>query len=245
MAIEYFSTGEKTLQNPTDDEINAHYDQGFVFTRVAKGHMNQTRSLRIDLAKFSLTSENRRILRKSENLSMTVNQLPLTNYTWEIHKLGKDFYTTKFGDNVMSASKIKEMFNDMEKSNMNYVFSYRTTSPDLTSFGHPLHQRWRGAGGEVGYCLAYINKEVVHYAYPFYDLNIAKELPLGIGMMTKAINWAKENGKKYIYLGSVTTPESKYKLQFEGLEWYDADKNEWNIDLEVLKNILQLQKADS
>jgi arginyl-tRNA--protein-N-Asp/Glu arginylyltransferase len=227
MATEYFSTGEKTLQNPTISEISLHYDQGFVFTRVAKGHMNQTRSLRIDLAKFSLTSENRRILRKSENLSMTVNQLPLTNYTWEIHKLGKDFYTTKFGDNVMSANKIKEMFNDMGKSNMNYVFSYQRSASS-----NQLNQ------SPIGYCLAYINKEIVHYAYPFYDLDIAKELPLGIGMMTKAINWAKENGRKYIYLGSVTTPESKYKLQFEGLEWYDTDKNEWSTDIEDLKRNL-------
>jgi arginyl-tRNA--protein-N-Asp/Glu arginylyltransferase len=52
-------------------------------------------------------------------------------------------------------------------------------------------------------------------------------------MMTKAIVWAKENNKKYIYLGSASRPTDTYKLQFEGLEWFDG-KN-WNADLDRLK----------
>ena len=56
-------------------------------------------------------------------------------------------------------------------------------------------------------------------------------------MMTKAIVWAKENGKKYVYLGSASRPNDTYKLQFAGLEWWDGKK--WQTDLEELKKILK------
>ena len=56
-------------------------------------------------------------------------------------------------------------------------------------------------------------------------------------MMLKAIVWAKENGKKYVYLGSFQRPTDIYKLQFSGLEWFDG--NTWQTDLNGLKNELK------
>ena len=55
------------------------YDNGYAFTRLGRGVMVQTRSVRIDLAKFSLTSENRRILKKNERLKSEAVPLPLKN----------------------------------------------------------------------------------------------------------------------------------------------------------------------
>jgi arginyl-tRNA--protein-N-Asp/Glu arginylyltransferase len=269
MATEYFSTGEKTLQNPTDDEINAHYTQGFVFTRIAKWHMNQTRSLRINLEEFTLNSENRRILLKTgyqgsliektyieenDTLKISVAETPIAKYYWGIHKLGKEFYSTKFGENVMSASKIKEMLTNETESNITHLFTYTQQRASLNEVEDYLvvdnifnsgsydlstgeKQSEKKANVDIGYALCYVNEEIIHYAYPFYSLKYPNK-NIGLGMMIRAILWAKENGKKYIYLGSVTTPESKYKLQFEGLEWYDTDKNEWSTDLIELKEKL-------
>ena len=219
---EYYSTGNKTITDFSENNVTEMYNQGYVFTRLGKGVMNQTRSLRIDLSKFDLNSENRRVLKKSENLVGTSHALPLQDYSWEIHKLGKDFYTIKFGDQTMSASKIKEMFQNSEQSNMNYSFKFEIINPKSEK--------------AAGYCLAYINNEIVHYGYPFYDLELPKELNLGMAMMLKAILWAKENGKKYIYLGSIVDQKAKYKLQFEGLEWWDEGK--WSSDLDRLKNLI-------
>lgn len=227
---EYFSTDQKTITsigegfNLDSNEVNEEYNSGYVLTRLGKGIMNQTRSLRIDLSKFELTSENRRILKKTEGLEAEFKNLPIDNYSWEIHKLGKDFYSRKFGDDTMSASKIKELFTDMEKSNMNSVFEYTLESSERVSVN-------------VGYCLTYSNHEIIHYAYPFYNLDF--DFPnLGLGMMLRAINWAKENGKQYIYLGSVTDSSAKYKLQFEGLEWFDTDRKEWSSDVNKLKELI-------
>lgn len=216
--MSYYKTNEKKV-NWNDTEIMNYYNSGFVLTRLGKGEMIQTRSLRIDLENFEFNSENRRIFRKVENLSFEVNALPLTDYSWEIHKMGKDFYTRKFGDQTMSASKIKSMFNDIENENMTHSILYKINEEI------------------VGHTLCYIGEKIMHYAYPFYDLDL--DYPnLGMGMMLNAIKYALENDFKHIYLGSVTTAESKYKLQFNNLEWWDTEKQDWSKDLVLLKTLI-------
>lgn len=194
------------------------YDQGFVFTRIGKGVMQQTRSVRIDLNKFNLSSENRRILKKNEGLYLIEKDLPVSDYFYTIGKLGKDFYEEKFGPGIMSAIKIKEMFTDGKKSNFNLALAFDINKKDL-----------------IGYCICYKNKEILHYSYPFYDLTISSK-DMGLGMMTKAVQWANENNLKYIYLGSLQRPNDTYKLQFEGIEWFDG--KEWKSDVEEVKEIL-------
>jgi hypothetical protein len=90
----------------------------------------------------------------------------------------------------------------------------------------------------IGYCIALETTELIHYSYPFYELRtIGSELSnIGLGMMLRAILYAKENGKKYIYLGSASRPTDTYKLQFAGIEWFD-NKN-WKLDTAELKSIL-------
>lgn len=218
--FEYFKTDQKILTDLNENNISELYSKGYVFTRVKKGLFNQTRSLRIKLDNFDLNSENKRVLKKLKNLNVEFLSLPYPNYSWEIHKMGKDFYTIKFGDGTMSASKIKEMFLEIDKSNMNSCFKYTL------------------AEAPAGYALTYSNNNIVHYAYPFYDLYIPKDLSIGMGMMVKAILWAKENNKDYIYLGSVIDQKAKYKLQFEGLEWFNTDTQLWETDLEKLKQLI-------
>lgn len=218
--FEYFKTDQKILTDLNENNITELYSKGYVFTRVKKGLFNQTRSLRIKLDNFVLNSENRRVLKKLENLNLEFLSLPYPNYSWEIHKMGKDFYTIKFGDGTMSASKIKEMFLEIDKSNMNSCFKYTLNK------------------APAGYALTYSNNSIVHYAYPFYDLNVPKDLSIGMGMMIKAILWAKENNKNYIYLGSVIDQKAKYKLQFGGVEWFNTDTQKWENDLEKLKQLI-------
>lgn len=229
----YFQTDNKTLTEPTNQEINDLYNNGFLFTRVEKGNLYQTRSLRVNLSQFELSSENRRILGKNEDLSLNNLNIPLENYDWKVHSYGKDFYFKRFGDGTMSASKIKEMFIEPDKSNMNSVLVYNY--PQKTEH----EDSWDLSIGKItnvtGLCLIYSNEEIVHYAYPFYDLSVAKDRSLGLAMMTKALVWAQENNKKYMYLGSVTDSHAHYKLQFKGLEWFDSETTTWSDDLSRLK----------
>ena len=214
----YLSCDRKTITDFSDENINSLYNVGYVFTRVGKGVIDQTRSIRIDLSKFELSSENRRILRKTEDINLKIENLPYSNYDWTIGKMAKDFYTTKFGDGTFSANKTKELLTDKEKSSFNKLFIY--------SLENKI----------IGYCVAAETNGIIHYCYTFYDLDNSPK-DIGLGMMTRAVTWAKENNKKYIYLGSFQRPTDTYKLQFSGIEWFDGEK--WNNDLEELKMITQ------
>ncbi len=215
----YLVWKKEILADFSRESISKMYADGFVFTRRGKGEMDQTRSVRIDLAKFELSSENRRVLKKTDEIALETIPLPYSDYHWSIGKLAKDFYTTKFGDGTFSANKVKELLTDADNSNFNSLLRYTHNEE------------------AVGYSISYANEDILHYSYPFYELtNVAQFTNIGIGMMTKAIVWAKDNGKKYVYLGSAQRPNDTYKFQFSGAEWFDG-KN-WSDNVGELKNTL-------
>lgn len=214
----YLNWQEKTISDFSEKNITDLYNQGFVFTRKDHGVMNQTRSVRVKLENFELTSENKRILNRTEEIKLEVYPLPYEKYDWSIAKMGKDFYGQKFGEKTFSANKLKEILTNAEKSNFNRLLVY-------TKNNEPL-----------GYSVAYENSDIIHYSYPFYNLNFPDK-NIGMGMMTKAITYTKEQGKKYFYLGSAQRPTDTYKFQFKGLEWFDGTN--WREDLNELKEILK------
>ncbi|MDB5259508.1 MAG: Arginine-tRNA-protein transferase domain protein [Candidatus Taylorbacteria bacterium] len=220
--MEYLHWDETTIADFSEANIAAQYERGYVFTRIGKGVMHQTRSVRVDLAKFELSSENRRILKKAAeaNIALSTKPLPLADYHWSLGKLAKDFYEAKFGPGIMSAVKIKEILTDAAAGNFNSLLAYSTGAENSAS---------------AAYCIAYENSAMLHYSYPFYDLAAASK-NMGMGMMLTAIEYAKKSGKRFIYLGSLQRPGDIYKLQFAGLEWFDGKM--WQTDLEKAKMIL-------
>ncbi len=218
----YLSWNEQTITDFSDKHISEMYGHGYVFTRIARGVMHQTRSVRIDLSKFELTSENRRILKKTDELRLIDRPTPLPDYDWSLGKLAKDFYETKFGAGTMSAAKVKEMLTDATASNFNTLLQYTNASDKA-----------------VGYAICHSNKYMLHYSYPFYDLDAAPK-DAGLGMMIRAIVFARESGMKHIYLGSLQRPSDTYKLQFHGLEWFDGTA--WSHDLQKVREILATTK---
>lgn len=221
--MKYLKWDEKMITDFSAENVTEMYDRGYLFTRIGRGVMQRTRSVRIDLERFAPSSENRRILKKIENITLSLVRLPINEggaTTWPIGKVAKDFYDSKFGKGIMSAQKIKEMLTDGDKSNFNSLLEYSV------------------ANDAIGYAICYENKEIIHYSYPFYDLVKAPK-DAGLGMMTIAIRHAQNSGKKYIYLGSLQRPNDTYKLQFEGLEWFDGRK--WTNDIDEVKELLKSQ----
>ena len=243
----YLVWNEQTIDSTNKAAVNAAYNSGYVFTRKAPGLMNQTRSLRIRLADFELSSENRRILRKAEDIELQTASLPMPDYHWEIGKLGKEFYAEKFGDGTFSANKIKELLTS-DESNFNVLLQFvplltnekpgevvhestPSNSPLVRGRTVPLPAKER-LGEVLGYTICHKTHSLLHYSYPFYDLEQSPK-SMGLAMMTKAIVWAKEQGLEYVYLGSFQRPSDTYKLQFKGMEWFDGEK--WQSDLEGLE----------
>jgi len=224
----YLKWDEKIITDFSDRNVEDMYDRGYVFTRLGKGVMQQTRSLRINLNKFDLSSENKRVLKRTEDLEpaspkggFTIHDLESGDfeYKWGMGKLAKDFYD-RFGEKTFSANKAKELLTVPSKSNFNILLDFDT-----------------------GYVICYASKNIFHYTYPFYSLSRPTAKDLGLGMMTRAIIWAKEQNKKFIYLGSASRTSDTYKLQFTGLEWWDRGSPEqgeggWNNDTTKLKRII-------
>jgi len=87
---------------------------------------------------------------------MGIIPLPFPDYHWSIGKLAKDFYDTKFGDGTFSANKVKELLTT--KHNFNRLFVY--TAGQKTS----------GEERGLGYTICFESDEILHYSYPFYNL---------------------------------------------------------------------------
>ena len=122
--MEYLHWDEKTIPDFSEKNISDMYEHGYVFTRIGKGVMHQTRSVRIDVSKFELSSENRRVLKKTDGIELKSVELPLKEYDYKLGMDAKYFYDTKFGPGVMSAQKVKEMLTDSAKSNFNCFLTY-------------------------------------------------------------------------------------------------------------------------
>ena len=181
-----------------------------------------------------MSSENRRVLKKTESILLKAIRIPediKDVYDWRVAKMATDFYSEKFGHKLFSANKIKELLISKEKSNFNSLFAYTDESK---------LEKAENNSAILGYAICYKNVDLMHYSYPFYDLNNSPK-DTGLGMMIRAIMFAKESGLKYIYLGSLQRPTDTYKLQFAGLEWFDGGPSgtgKWSSDTEAVKDIL-------
>ncbi len=218
----YLSWAEEKIDLENTSLVENSYNKGFVATRLGKGVMQKTRSVRIDLNKFSLSSENRRILKKTENLWIEMMVLPSEKYDFKVGKMAKDFYDQKSGKGTFSVQKIKEIITDKENGSFNRMINLYQRKDD-------------GENIEIGHAICLETPNIIHYSYPFYDIEIAPK-DSGLSMMLKTILYAKENKKKYFYIGSLQRTSDKYKLQFSGLEWFNGKS--WTDNLELAKNTL-------
>lgn len=139
--------------------------------------------------------------------------------------MAKDFYIMK-AKGAFSTNKIKQLITT--SNNFNQLCCFRTNTPD----DQESHTN-------LGYVIAYENKHMMHYCYPFYDLSLAPK-DMGLIMMTKAIIDAKNRNLSYIYLGSLQRPNDVYKLQFSGIEWFDGHFWQHNIS-DAKRTIIQTE----
>lgn len=193
------------------DSLDDIYNLGFLPSRSKPDLFYLSRSIRIDLTKFELSSENRRIQRKTDYLTLDILSYKDFKYDYKIGKLAKDFYDARSGKGTFSVNRIKWLFTSGACS-------------DVIVF--------KDGNVETGYCVANKTSSLLHYAYPFYDLDYLKK-NMGMGMMLSSILWANENNLKYVYLGTCYTKSSLYKTQFKGVEFFDGEG--WNGDKDVLK----------
>ena len=181
------------------------------------------RQVRVNLAKFKPSSENRRILRKGAGIEVKLVARDKFDYTPERRTFFKTYTDIKFGKDVMSYERLDALFDAP-------IISHLLVFTDVET------------RKEIGVATLYLEgKSLAFYYYAFYDLNYYAR-NLGMFMMTSAVGLFAERGAKNLYLGTCYSDAALYKTQFVGAEFFNGFR--WSENLKELKYILNRDKKD-
>ncbi len=199
------------------------FDAGFLPSSRYLDRFYLCRQVRVRLAKFSPSSENRRILRKGKGIGVELVPREKFDYTPERRTFFKTYADIKFGKDVMSCERLDALFAAPIISHL-LVF----TDPET--------------GREIGVATLYLEgRALAFYYYAFYDLNYYAR-NLGMFMMTSAVALFAERGVRQLYLGTCYSQTALYKTQFAGAEFFNGFR--WSGDLDELKFIIRRDKKD-
>jgi len=179
-----------------DEEKEKLYGWGFLPFRNNPQLFYLARSSRCRLRDFVLSSENRRIIKKTNQF--VVKKISLENfpYSFSLQKECKDWARQR-GWKISTAS-IKKIF----------------TGGFFTDVWV-----WFLDGERVGYQIIFTGKKLIHTGYIFYNSQLTGK-DLGMRMLIEATLWAKEEGKEFHYLGTSYGKTGFYKRNLKGFEFF-------------------------
>ena len=184
------------------NSIEENYQNGFLPQRNNKNLFYFQSSCRSNLVNFNLSSENRRILRKTEDFTFERIILTNFNYNSQIQKEIKSWIKTLAWD--FPVSSLKNIFN-------NHIFNYLYI--------------WKDSQNKIiAYSICYFSEKISHIAYVFYHPDLAHgNLPIRLVLQT--IIDSHELGLKYCYLGRFSENSGYYKRNMPGFEYFKD--NNW------------------
>ena len=209
---------------PEDGESPADiFDAGFLPSSRDLDRYYLCRQVRVNLAKFKPSSENRRILRKGGGIEVKLVPREKFDYAPERREFFKTYADIKFGKDVMSYERLDALFAAP-------IISHLLVFTDLET------------NKEIGVATLYVEgKALAFYYYAFYDLNYYAR-NLGMFMMTSAVALFAERGVKQLYLGTCYSDSALYKTQFAGAEFFTGFR--WSDSLKELKHLLHRDQKD-
>jgi len=194
------------------------FNAGFLPSARGLGQFYLCRNVRVDLAKFKPSSENRRILRKGELVEMKLVPRAEFDLTPVRREFYKNYADARYGKDVMPHERLELVFN----------------SPVAT---HLLVFTEAQSGAELGVVVLYLEApRLAFYRYSFYDLNHFNR-SLGLFMMTAAAVHFAERKFAHLYLGTCYSGRALYKTQFAGVEFFNGFR--WSANLLELKHLLR------
>jgi hypothetical protein len=203
---------------PEPDETPADlFAAGFLPSSRQLDRFYLCRHIRVHLPRFRPSSENRRILRRSQHFEAVCLPRAQLEWTPQRRSFCLAYAQAAFGPNIMTEARLDELF----------------LSPMTT---HVLQVKLRHQDTEVGLATLYLQPPVMaYYSYAFYDLQW-RPLSLGMFMMTFAVDWFARHGFEFLYLGTCYSQNALYKTQFAGVEFFNGFR--WSSNLEELKHLL-------
>lgn len=179
------------------------------------------RNVRVDLAKFKPSSENRRVLRKGGGIAMQLVPRAEFDLTPARREFCGKYADARYGKGVMPPARLELVFN----------------SPVAT---HLLLFTNAQTGAELGVAVLYLEPpRVAFYRYAFYDLNQFNR-SLGLYLMTSAAVYFAQEQFAHLYLGTCYSERALYKTQFAGVEFFNGFR--WSQNLDELKFQLRRER---
>lgn len=176
------------------------------------------RNLRLPLAGWRPSSENRRILRKGTGWSVELVPRSAFDFTPARRTAWKAFADARFGADVMSFPRLDGLM----------------AGPVIS---HLLHFTEPATGRELGTALLYVDEpDLAYYYYAFYDLT-HRDRNLGMFMMTRAVQFFADRGVAHLHLGTCYSERARYKTRFDGIEFFNGFR--WSTDLAELKFMIR------
>ncbi|MFA5532556.1 MAG: hypothetical protein WDA13_03090 [Candidatus Shapirobacteria bacterium] len=182
----------------TTDSIEVNYQNGLLPQRNQKDLWYQESSSRSNLNNFNLTSENRRILRKTENFSF--EKINLKDFKYDLSIQKKIFNWIKEIGWDFPISSIKTIFT-------NHIFNYLYIWKDEKN-------------QEVAYSICYFSDTISHIAYVFYDPKY-NHSNLPIRLVIQTIIDSHQAKLNYCYLGRFSPNTGFYKRNMPGFEYFE------------------------
>lgn len=179
------------------NNIEKNYESGLLPQRNNKDLFYQDSSSRSNLSDFQLSSENRRIIRKTENFSHQKQKLKEFDFNHQTQKQIHN-WIKKLKWNIPTSS-IKKIFTDHI---FNYVYIWKDENNQI-----------------IAYAICYFSQNISHIAYVFYNPDFART-NLPIRLVLQAIIDSKELNLKYCYLGRFSQETGFYKRTMPGFEYF-------------------------
>jgi hypothetical protein len=196
---------QKMYNQKNNLSLKQNYQNGLLPQRNSKEYFYQDEnsSSRVCLDSFSLSSENRRILNKTQDFSF--QKIPLTGFEFN-NKIQKKISTwVKDLGWTFPTSSIKNVFT-------NHIFNYLYVWIDKN------HE-------PCAFALGYFDDDFSHIAYVFYNPIYAHQ-DLPIRLTLQFVIDSSQLNLKYCYLGRFN-PNTKlgyYKRNFPGFEYFINDQ---------------------
>lgn len=207
-----------------NDLIDDLYKNGFLpYTGNinTKNNYYMARSCRIDLEKFTISSENKRVQKKISSGDINKKKLPAANYIDDegFFNFCLEYFAKRHGENIFSKERLHLVLSFSKEVN---VIKYENNN-----------------GEALAYVIETEGMDIAQYWFSFYDLNSALQ-SFGIWLMLDCIITAKEKKLKYYYLGTVYGEKALYKTNFKALEFWDG--NSWQQNIPYLKELARRDK---
>ncbi|WP_304233569.1 GNAT family N-acetyltransferase [Jiulongibacter sediminis] len=204
------------------EDLSAIYDKGFLPYTGNLGLESEVfylaRSLRVDLDNFTDSSENRRVCRQIEPLNVKLEVIEKSDFDLndpDFKSFCESYIAERIGSENMSVER------------WNYILASSIGTHILKFYNQEK---------TMGYILAAVGSDMLHYWFAFFDTEYMKTHSLGKYMMWKAIDWSKSQGLKHVYLGTAYKPAALYKIRdHKALEYWDG--TQWNTDTKKLKEL--------